>query len=557
MSYMNKGISHLAFGVGPFPLDEVRDLNHRRRLGIIRAMVREAAYLILGCQLPRAPIEARLRPLQQLAGETSLRHLLRDTVRVTDVSPPPPRPRSRARRVLWAQRRTLHRQGQANIAAALERLHRMFPGGIPPPQDELPPSALSPLEIPLSPVSDASTWDEPNITPSEDDHWPSEELPSGAPRVNGEEDPPSGASRQSGTEELPRGAPGPSARSRRMATLGAEANAQLSPLRIEIPAPIPAVRAYTWLQDDNATSPIRRAPPMGFRGEVVGPVPVPPASKLLRPSRIRGRVYDALGDLHTAATRPEWSEARENEVTQHARLLGCVTFFDNPARHGLVGGQEMTLPVPIWHAYGWAPRWAGLWTHNSACEFHERLQADPRTVAVGPIGLDRTLRRSTEAAQITVVENLLRVAMWNRLPVLAFNREEESDFEGGQSLVDLFRKIASPVPVCVQADGISMTVTHALMELGTHFHFGVTYGLTERAMRRPWGAESRLLRLIPLERILIFSMAPYETTAPWSAAIVVEHLAHIRGVELVVLEIILASNFRRFYAKQTDPRPFL
>ena len=96
-----------------------------------------------------------------------------------------------------------------------------------------------------------------------------------------------------------------------------------------------------------------------------------------------------------------------------------------------------------------------------------------------------------------------------------------------------------------------------MADLGSHIYFGVTLDVTAAAMRRPWDVEGQVIRAIPMERMLVGSMAPYRAVAPWSATMVFDHVVILREVEARVLEAVLAASFRRFYARSPDQRPFV
>ena len=331
-----------------------------------------------------------------------------------------------------------------------------------------------------------------------------------------------------------------------------------APLSISIPGetlrsspqnpPVPlGSNQHTWMQDVYATSPIRCAGE-DLEGTPRSPIPVPPAGVLLRPSRTVGRVYDALGDIHSAATWPEWTEARVAQKAWHARLLGCVTSYDNPQQHNVAASQHAPLTVPVWHAYGWAPKWSHLMTPAAELALHETLRNDPRTVAVGPIGIDLTLQRHPVQDQLRLLRALLEAASWNKLPALTFGRGELGPHRGDIVLYDALRSAPAQL-ICVNTDDLSPQAARGLMDLGPMIYFGVTPEFMHAAAGGQISTQRQILRLIPLERVLICSLAPQQAVGPWEVAPVFDRLASLRNVAPRILEAVLAENFHRFFGK--------
>ena len=306
------------------------------------------------------------------------------------------------------------------------------------------------------------------------------------------------------------------------------------------------------------TSPVRREhvrATTGFGGNApcLGPVPVPRADCLLRPSRIVGRVYDSLCNLEATSKQDDWMQSLEEQTKMQASLLGCVSYFDNPNRYLSDTDCEIRLPVPVWHAYGYSPRWAHLATRQMIQEIENKIKTDPRAVAVGPIGLDARLERVDMAQQRELMQELIEMATWQHLPVLTYCHASGTNDELS-AFYDLLKHSFSRDPICILAEGLSAETIEALLTLGSHIYFGVTLGLAEPAIQKPWPAEGLALLSIPLERMLFQSLAPDQLSNPWMTATLHEQVARLRGLEPRVLEVVLAANFRRFFAKSASPQ---
>ena len=146
------------------------------------------------------------------------------------------------------------------------------------------------------------------------------------------------------------------------------------------------------------------------------------------------------------------------------------------------------------------------------------------------------------------------VAAWHHLPVIAYCHDPER--QGGQAaLYELVRQNIANDPICILTDQLSVADVLSLLQLGSHIYFGVTPSVAESAILRPWETEGQVMRALPLERLLVQTAAPHLPSHPWMAAFVYEDIARFRGVELQVLEVLLAANFRRFFARPPVLQP--
>lgn len=152
---------------------------------------------------------------------------------------------------------------------------------------------------------------------------------------------------------------------------------------------------------------------------------------------------------------------------------------------------------------------AGVHPHDAGkldADFIDRLRElvrHPRVVAIGEIGLDYFYNFCTPAVQQRVLHAQLELAKELHLPVILHNRESDTDLLG---------------VVREQQDGtlggqfhcFSSDAAYAQRVLDSGFHISFTGNVTFKKSRL-----DPVLSLVPDDRLLIETDAPFMTPVPW------------------------------------------
>jgi TatD DNase family protein len=249
-------------------------------------------------------------------------------------------------------------------------------------------------------------------------------------------------------------------------------------------------------------------------------------------------------DSHVHLADPAFDDDREAVVVR-ARQTGAeaiVCIGESLAAAARAGDLAAAHPGFCYHT-------AGVHPHDAA-DFDAARDSDGiraevarGAVAIGECGLDyhydhspRDRQRAAFAAQLSLARELSR-------PVVVHTREAEDDTRA--MVVDAGRGGIVGVLHCYTG---SAALAEAALEVGWYVSFSgiVTF--------RKWTDEA-LLRLVPDDRLLVESDAPYLAPVPhrgkrnepaW-VSFTVARLAAVRGVEAVALGATTARNARRLF----------
>ena len=179
----------------------------------------------------------------------------------------------------------------------------------------------------------------------------------------------------------------------------------------------------------------------------------------------------------------------------------------------------------------------------------EQLALAPETVALGEIGLDFHHESATRAAQLVLFERMLALARQQRLPVIIHSRAAEA---ATSALLEQHVRAwpGAPDQVGVQhCFSGSRDFAERLLELGFFISFSgiVTF--------KNAGALREIAAMIPAERLLIETDAPWLTPEPWrgrpnepaNVHRVAEELARIRHQPLSEIALITYRNAVRLF----------
>lgn len=169
------------------------------------------------------------------------------------------------------------------------------------------------------------------------------------------------------------------------------------------------------------------------------------------------------------------------------------------------------------------------------------LLKDPKTVAVGEIGLDYHYEKESRAAQLALFEMQLRLAKELNLPVIVHDREAHDD---------TLRLLKSIQPKGV-VHCFSGSVEMAKEILKLDMYIGLGGAVTFKNAVKP----VEVAAMVPAERLLLETDAPYMTPVPFRGkrcdsshiAYTAARIAEIRGVDTQTLCEQAESNTRRLF----------
>lgn len=256
-------------------------------------------------------------------------------------------------------------------------------------------------------------------------------------------------------------------------------------------------------------------------------------------------------DSHCHLTDPAFATDRDEVVARarQAGVVGMTTICSDPA------DLDALLPLARAHSELWAT--AGIHPHEArhgTPEALERIRAavreEPRVRAVGECGLDYHYDHSPRDEQRAAFAAQLDLAAETRRPVVVHTRLAESDTMA--MIADAAKSGVVGVMHCFT--GSHALAQHAL-DGGWYISFSgiVTF--------RKWDDEA-LLRMVPDDRLLVESDAPYLAPVPhrgkrnepaW-VSFTVARLAQARGITPAELGAAAADNATRLFGLAPLPR---
>lgn len=169
------------------------------------------------------------------------------------------------------------------------------------------------------------------------------------------------------------------------------------------------------------------------------------------------------------------------------------------------------------------------------------LLKNPKTVAVGEIGLDYYYEKESRDAQLRLFEQQLQVANELSLPVIVHDREAHED-----TLRLLKQYKPRGVVHCFSG---SVEMAKEVLKLG--MYIGLGGAVTFKNAVKP----VEVAKIVPQDRLLVETDAPYMTPVPFRGkrcdsshiAYTAERLSEIRGEETQDLLTYTAENARRLF----------
>lgn len=251
----------------------------------------------------------------------------------------------------------------------------------------------------------------------------------------------------------------------------------------------------------------------------------------------------AFADSHVHLADAQFS-ADVDEVVARARDAGAraiVCIGESPESATRAAGVAARYPGLVWFTSGLHPHDASQWTDAHAAQVRRDVAAG--AVAIGECGLDyhydhspRELQRATFRAQLALAAELDR-------PVIVHTRE--ADDETATMLAEAASNGVRGVLHC-------FTGSQALAEVAIAHDWYLSFSGVVTFKRY---TDDQILRLVPDDRILVESDAPYLAPVPhrghrnesaW-VSLTVARVAEARGTTPQALGALALANTRRFF----------
>ncbi|HEX2716054.1 MAG TPA: TatD family hydrolase [Gemmatimonadaceae bacterium] len=249
-------------------------------------------------------------------------------------------------------------------------------------------------------------------------------------------------------------------------------------------------------------------------------------------------------DSHAHLADPAFDTDREEVIARarEAGLDGIVCIGESLAAADRARLLASAQPGFLWFTAGIHPHDAAGFDEATAVPAIREM-IDRGAVAVGECGLDYHYDHSPRERQRHAFAAQLDIAREAGRPVVAHTREAEADT--AQLVADAGRKGVRGVLHC-------FTGSHALARTGLDAGWMISF--SGIVTFRKWD-DVELLRLVPGDRLLVESDAPYlapvphrgKRNEPGFVPRTVAHLAAVRGVNPGDLAAQTAENARRLF----------
>lgn len=260
-----------------------------------------------------------------------------------------------------------------------------------------------------------------------------------------------------------------------------------------------------------------------------------------------------LIDSHCHLDFPDFAEELPTHVAraEAAGVNRMVTISTRVAKFATYAGIAERF-ASVWCSIGTHPHQAHEELDVTA-EQLVALSAHPRCVAIGEAGLDYHYDKSPREAQAQGLRTHIAAARVTQLPLVIHARQADEDMIA--ILREESAKGAFPAILHCFTAGEALALTG--VELGFYVSFsGILTFKTSVDMRR-------IARLIPRDRLLVETDAPYLAPVPFRGkrnepAYVVETakvLGETLGVDFEEIAAITTANARRCYWKMDDAAP--
>ncbi|MDO8664175.1 MAG: TatD family hydrolase [Candidatus Liptonbacteria bacterium] len=185
-------------------------------------------------------------------------------------------------------------------------------------------------------------------------------------------------------------------------------------------------------------------------------------------------------------------------------------------------------------------------------DYYKKLALDPKTVAIGECGLDYYhLSEESKKRQKEVFIKQMELAKDVKKPLMIHCREAFGDLI---EILTANRQLLNSPPGVVHFFSGTVEDTKKLMDLGFSFTFGGVITFPPKVGRHA-GDYDEIIKMIPLDRILSETDAPYVAPVPYRGkrnepayiVEVVKKLAEIEGILVEEMADKIFENARRTF----------
>ena len=282
-----------------------------------------------------------------------------------------------------------------------------------------------------------------------------------------------------------------------------------------------------------------------------------------------------LIDSHCHLSFKDYAEADLPEILRHASDNGVGTLINVGAGEGYEGNEraldltkrycnspqgELCYPA-IYATVGIHPHDAKIVTPE-ILEKIELLAQNPKVVAIGEIGLDFYYEHSPREVQEKVFPQFIDLALRLKKPVMIHDRS------AGERTYEILRDNSPPPPLKVRGgERGSYAMIHCFtgtMELAKKYlDLGCYLSFTGIITFKKSVELREIVKMVPLERMLIETDSPYLTPEPHRGKKnepayvkqVAEKVAELKGISFEEVAKATSENAKRFFQIPLNP-PF-
>jgi TatD DNase family protein len=255
-----------------------------------------------------------------------------------------------------------------------------------------------------------------------------------------------------------------------------------------------------------------------------------------------------LVDSHCHLDFPDFAEERD-AIVARARAAGVATLLTIGTRLDQFPGVRAIAEAydDIWCSVGAHPHEACDHAATSTAEL-VALAAHERVVGIGETGLDHHYEHSPHDVQVRVFRAHIAASKASGLPLIIHAREADDD------MARILRE-ERPPPSVLHCFSSGRALAETALDLG--FYISISGIVTFR------NAEDlrRVVRDVPLERLLVETDAPYLAPVPYRGrrnepayvAATAAAVAALKGIEPAQLAAATTDNFFRLFQKAVRP----
>lgn len=249
-------------------------------------------------------------------------------------------------------------------------------------------------------------------------------------------------------------------------------------------------------------------------------------------------------DSHCHLTAQEFNDDRE-QVIERAKKAGvqqfiCIIDSLSEANEALELAKKYEQ---LFCTVGVHPHNASEWNSESETQIIDVVQANPKVVAIGEIGLDYHYDNSPRDTQKQVLTLQLQLANRLQKPVVLHNRDSWDDF---------FAILVKNQPV----KAVLHCCTEPWERVEQWLELGYMVSFTGIATYKNAEAIRTVIKHCPLDRIMIETDAPYlapmphrgKRCEPAFVAEVARTIAAVKEISLAEVALVTTANAQSFFS---------